>query len=61
MDNSHFTHQDKLKSEFEKLYGRTLSNQEAFVIRKNFIGFFETLIKMAEQNKKPNENYRSTN
>lgn len=53
------------KETFEPLYGRSLSDQEAFNIRKNLVGFFETLIEIDDELKgqEGNEksNIRSTN
>lgn len=56
---------DLTKETFEPLYGRSLSDQEAFNIRQNLVGFFETLMKIdnelkgQEGNEKPN--IRSSN
>lgn len=56
---------DLTKQTFEPMYGRALSDQEAFTIRHNLVNFFETLmeiddeLKEQESNEKPNN--RSTN
>lgn len=56
---------DLTKKTFEPLYGRSLSDQEAFTIRQNLVNFFETLIEIddelkgQESNEEPN--IRSTN
>jgi hypothetical protein len=34
------------KSVFERLYNRSLTNQELFEIKQNLIGFFNLLIKI---------------
>lgn len=39
----------KIKKSFEKLYGRSLTEQELFSIKYNLIGFFNTLIKLDKQ------------
>lgn len=40
---------EQLKMSLEKLYGRTLTEQELFSIKYNLLGFFETLIKLDKQ------------
>lgn len=40
---------------FERLYGRSLTDQELFNIRRNLTGFFNVLIKIDQQQKKSNE------
>ena len=40
---------DSTKEVFEPLYGHSLTNQEAFNIRKNLVGFFETLIEIDDE------------
>lgn len=40
------------KEVYERLYGRPLTNQELFNIRQNLVGFFTTLIKIDQANKK---------
>lgn len=49
------------KEVFERLYNRSLTNQELFTIRQNLVGFFNVLIKIDEQSKgnvseKPKQN-----
>lgn len=39
------------KAVFERLYNRSLSNQELFIVRQNLVGFFNVLIKIDEQSK----------
>lgn len=44
------------KKTFDQLYGRSLSEQELFNIKRNLAGFFSVLIKIDQQNKnKTNE------
>ena len=45
-------YQPKNKEVYERLYGRSLTNQELFNIRQNLVGFFATLIKIDQQSKK---------
>ena len=56
---------DLTKQTFEPLYGRSLSDNEAFTIRQNLVNFFETLIEiddeLKEQEGNENSNNRSTN
>lgn len=40
------------KEAYERLYSRSLTNQELFNIRQNLVGFFSTLIKIDQQSKK---------
>ena len=40
----------KTKELFEPLYERSLTNQEAFSINHNLLGFFQTLIKIDQRN-----------
>lgn len=53
------------KETFEPLYGRSLTDDEAFNVRKNLVNFFETLIEIDNELKgqEGNEksNIRSTN
>lgn len=44
--------QPKNREVYERLYGRSLTNQELFNIRQNLVGFFTTLIKIDQQSKK---------
>lgn len=49
------------KAVFERLYNRSLTNQELFTIRQNLVGFFNVLMKIDEQSKgnvseKPKQN-----
>lgn len=49
------------KEVFERLYNRSLTNQELFTIRQNLVGFFNVLMKIDEQSKgkvleKPKQN-----
>ncbi len=56
---------DLTKQTFEPLYGRSLSDNEAFTIRQNLVNFFETLIEiddeLKEQEGNENSNNRNTN
>jgi hypothetical protein len=42
----------KNREVYERLYGRSLTNQELFNIRQNLVGFFTTLIKIDQHSKK---------
>jgi len=44
-----------VKKVFEPLYKRQLSNDEAFEINQNMIGFFELLLKLEQEQKQNNE------
>lgn len=49
------------KEVFERLYNRSLTNQELFTIKQNLVGFFDVLMKIDEQSKdevseKPKQN-----
>ena len=56
---------DLTKETFEPLYGRPLTDNEAFNIRKNLVGFFETLIEIDDElrgiQSDEKSNIRSTN
>lgn len=56
---------DLTKQTFESLYKRSLTDDEAFNIRQNLVGFFETLMEIDDELKgqEGNEksNIRSTN
>ena len=50
---------DLTKETFEPLYGRSLTDDEAFNIRKNLVGFFETLIEIDDELKGQEGNEKS--
>jgi len=45
-----------IKTTFEQLYGRTLTEQELFTIKHNLAGFFNVLIKIDQQRKSNEQN-----
>ncbi|GEM_PF-2330935 len=57
MKNSNYL--DLTKQTFEPLYGRPLSDQEAFNVRKNLVSFFETLIEIDDELKGQEGNEKS--
>ena len=45
-----------VKQTFNPLYKRKLTDEEAYEIHQNIIGFFELLIKIEKEQKQNNEN-----
>lgn len=44
-----------IKTTFEQLYGRALTEQEMFTIKHSLAGFFSVLIKIDQHQRKNNE------